>query len=624
MERRFNIRDLFLYGFLTLLLIMIILAMYMVDRQWEKMAQMQQLMVEQADDLRELRTLTHAIDQRVRGTVPADQTATTSGAELEIVPAAFLRAYKASRQKDYQSGDWLVEAFGTGLKTITPLVSSDIYAAQVQEYVQESLLTRNPETLEWEGLIAKSWQTSADGLTFTFTLRNNVKFSDGKPLDANDVVFSFKFIMNEKIAAPRERAYYEKLASVTATDTHEVVFKFKEPYFNSLSLAGGMKIMPRHFYEPYLKQPETFNQSKGLLMGSGPYRLLDPKGWTPDKGMVELERNPRYWGPVQPSFHRLIWKVIENDSARLTTYRNGEIDVYSARPREYQSLQDDKELMSRSQRFEYMSPMAGYSYIAWNQLRNGQATRFADARVRQAMTYLTDRSRLISEVMLGYAEPAISPFNPRSPQHDSKLLPHPFDLARAKQLLKEAGYEDRDKDGILEDAAGKRFEFELTYFQGNEDTQRIVLFIKDLYARAGILLKPKPSEWSVMIDMLDKKDFDAITLGWSSGVETDIYQMFHSSQMLTGGDNFISYKNEHLDRLIDQARSAVDEARRMALWQECERIMHEDQPYTFLMRNKSLVFVDQRIRNLQQTRLGLNLLMVPIEIYVPGPEQKYH
>src|SRR3990172_3665658 len=109
MERRFNIRDLFLYGFLTLLLIMIILAMYMVDRQWEKMAQMQQLMVEQADDLRELRTLTHAIDQPVRGTVPADQTATTSGAELEIVPAAFLRAYKASRQKDYQSGDWLVE-----------------------------------------------------------------------------------------------------------------------------------------------------------------------------------------------------------------------------------------------------------------------------------------------------------------------------------------------------------------------------------------------------------------------------------------------------------------------------------------------------------------------------------
>ncbi len=436
------------------------------------------------------------------------------------------------------------------------------------------------------------------------------------------MVFTFDFIQTPAIAAPRERAIYDKIESVSATGPYEVVFKFKEPYFNSLALAGGMAIMPRHFYQPYLKNPETFNQSKGLLLGSGPYRLLDPKGWTPDQGLVELQRNPRYWG-LQPSFDRLLWKVIQNDAARLTTFRNGEIDAYGARPREYQTLLDDKKLMERTQRFEYMSPTAGYSYIGWNQRRNGKPTRFADKRVRQAMTYLTDRQRIIDEIMLGYAEVAVSPFNPRSKQHDPELDPRRFNLERAKQLLKEAGFVDRDGNGVLEGPDGKPFEFELVFFQDNEDTRRMVLFLKDLYARAGISLIPKPTEWSVMLDLINKRDFDAITLGWTSGVETDIYQIFHSKQIGAGGDNFVGYKNERLDQLIEQARGTVDEEKRMPLWQEAERIMYEDQPYTFLMRRESLVFIDERISNLEITNLGLNMGMVPVEIFVPGELQKY-
>jgi len=238
--------------------------------------------------------------------------------------------------------------------------------------VLESLLLRDPESLEWQGLIARDWSVSDDGLNFTFRLRKGVKFSDGRELTAEDVAFTFAFIMNDAIAAPRSRAYFDKVESVTATGRYEVVFRFKEPYFDALALAGGMSILAKHFYAPYLKDPQTFNQSKGLLLGSGPYRLADPKGWTPDQGLVELERNPRYWGPVQPSFDRLLWKVIENDAARLTTFRNGELDVYGARPREYRSLLDDELLAQRTVHLEYMSPTAGYSYIGWNDnVRNG-------------------------------------------------------------------------------------------------------------------------------------------------------------------------------------------------------------------------------------------------------------
>jgi peptide/nickel transport system substrate-binding protein len=621
MDRQFTLKDLVLFATLGLLIVLLLVAMYMVDRQWLKLAAMEHSLQEQAQDMRALRGQLVELERRIRsGEVVAGARGETAAVQQGD---AFDRAYAASLQPDYAEGDWVVTAFGTGLQTITPLVSSDAYASQVQSHVLESLLTRDPQTLEWVGLLAKSWQVSDDGLTFTFQLRPEARFSDGEPLTAADVAFTFEFIMNPKIAAPRERAYYSKVESVTATGAHEVVFRFREPYFNALSLAGGLAVLPQHFYAQYLEKPEAFNQSKGLLLGSGPYRLGDARGWTPDQGMVELRRNPRYWGRVQPPFERVIWRVIENDSARLTTFRNGDIDAYSARPLEYRRLLDDAALTRRTQRFEYMSPVSGYSYIAWNQGGDGRPSRFADRRVRQAMTWLTDRQRIIDEVFLGYAEVAVSPFNPRSRQHDPALQPRPFDIEQAKALLREAGYEDRDGDGVIEDAEGRPFAFELTYFQDSEDTKRMVLLLRDIYARAGVLLKPKPAEWAVMIEAIQKRDFDAITLGWTSGIETDIYQIFHSSQIEGQADNYIGYRNSELDRLIDAARATVDEEARMPLWQAAERILYEDQPYTFLMRRQQLLFLDRRFRNLEVTRMGLNFQILPIEIYVPAPEQKY-
>jgi peptide/nickel transport system substrate-binding protein len=270
-----------------------------------------------------------------------------------------------------------------------------------------------------------------------------------------------------------------------------------------------------------------------------------------------------------------------------------------------------------------MPPIAGYSYIGWNQERAGKPTRFADQRIRQAMTYLTDVNRIIKGVFLNYAEPAVSPFSPASKQHDPTLQPYLYNLEKAKKLLQQAGYEDRNGDGVLEDQAGGIFEFKLTYLESNEDTKRMVLLLKDLYAKAGVRMVPFPQEWPVMLENLDKKDFDAITLGWTSGIETDIYQMFHSAQILDNGDNRISYLNPKLDKLIEEARRTVDENKRMPLWREAESILYEDQPYTFLMRRKNLLFVDTRVHNLQMTKLGLNMGSLPLETYVPLNLQKY-
>lgn len=614
MQKQLTARDWILYFLLSLLIFLVILAMYQIDRQWLKLTEMETAMSEQSKDMRELR---NAVQSGALSAKSAENP-TVFG-----VSPAFKRAQAATLLPDYAPGDWSVDAFFTNIKTLTPLISSDAYASNVQGYVLESLLTRDPDTLEWQGLIAKSWKVSDDGLIISFQLRDDVTFSDGQPLTADDVVFTFDFTMTEAIQAPRDRAYLDKIQSVKANGKHEVVFTFKEPYFEALSLAGGLPVLAKHFYEPYLKEPQKFNESKGFLLGSGPYKLADPKAWTPDKGNVELVRNDRYWGDVQPSYNRILWKIIQNDSARLTTYRNGDIDSYSARPVEYQELKKDPQIIAKSRNFEYMPPVVGYSYIGWNQQSAGKPSRFADKRVRQAMTYLTDVNRVIKEVFLDYAEPAISPFGNSSKQHDSALQAYRFDLEKAKTLLKAAGYVDRNGDGVLEDQSGQPFEFKLTYFQSNEDTKRMVLLLKDIYARAGIRMIPSPQEWPVMLENVHKKDFEAIALGWTSGIETDLYQIFHSSQMMSNGDNYVSYKNSELDKLIEAARRNVDEAKRMPLWQQAERILYEDQPYTFLMRRKNLLFVDKRVANVQMTKLGLNLGSLPLENYVPLAQQKY-
>ncbi len=617
-EKKLTFRDIIVLLSISAVGLLVLLSMYMVDRQWRMMAQMRASMAEQADDIRGLRL---ALGQlQARGVGIARNLPTADGPAIDGV---FARADEVAGKPDYAEGDWLVSAFPVGLKTISPLVSSDVYASNVQDYVLESLLVRSPQTLEWEGMLADEWQVSEDGLTIEFRLRDNLTFSDGEPLTADDVAFTFEFTMDDRIAAPRHRASLEKISQVSVIDDQRVRFEFREAYFEALGLAGQMKILPRHFYERYLDDAEAFNQSRGLLLGSGPYRLTDPESWRPDEGRVELVRNQRYWGSVQPPYNRIVWSVIENDSARLAAFRNGSVDSYSSKPREYKKLLADAQISQKTEHHEYMSPTAGYSYIGWNSERDGLPTRFADGRVRLAMTLLTDRQRIVDELMLGYAEIAVSPFNPRSPQHNPQLQPRTPDLDKAKDLLTQAGYADRDGDGVLENEAGEPFEFELVYFQDSDDTRRIVLFLKDLYARAGVLLVPKPTEWSVMIDLLNNRNFDAITLGWSSGVETDIFQMFHGSQTEGGGDNFVNFRNAELDRLIDEARSTVDEAARMQLWWQAEAILHAEQPYTFLMRRKTLQFIDKRIQNVAETKLGLNLVHVPVVTYVPSALQKY-
>jgi peptide/nickel transport system substrate-binding protein len=609
MDSRFGIKDFFLFLLLVSLIVLVALAIKQYDRQWDEIQKIQAKVTDQSGEIRQIKALV-ANGVTVRGAT------SNPSANVPLADDPFARVRAAQAKPDYMTGDWFVQAANGGVAKITPMISSDSTAADIQSLVLESLATRDPETLEWIPYIARSWQITPDGKQITFQMREDVKFSDGHPLTADDVVFTYEFTMNPAIAAPRDRAYVGRIKKVEKKGPYEVVFYYDEPYFQSFELAAGLQILPKHFYSKF--KPEAFNQSVGLLLGSGQYRMEDPESWRPGNA-IQLVRNDRFWG-VQPALKRIVWKEITNDNARQIAFRNGEVDMLVAFPEQYKDMIADKALMARSKNFAYDWPRGGYRFVAWNEQLNGKPTRFADKRVRQALTLLTDRKRMIQEVILGYGMLATGPFSPLSKQYDKSVEPMPFDVARAKKLLEEAGFIDRNKDGVIEGPDGAPFEFKLTYPSGSANYEKMAIFLKDSYARAGIVLKPDALEWAVFTDRLNNKNFEAISLGWTAGIESDVFQMFHSSQTVEGGDNFMSYKNPELDKVIDEARRTVDEAKRMELWHKVHRIIAEDQPYTFLFFRKELRFLDGRIENVQLTRLGMNGFD---EWYVPAAKQKY-
>ncbi len=677
MENRFTFKDLILFLLLSALIVIVLLAMKQYDRQWQIMqsisADLRATSEQMAELSGQMRRLV-ADGLRVGGGAAnngAANSAATSGQSTASASQPvqgeqldpFIRLRQAKQNKDFARGDWLIQVYPVNMGKLTPLVSTDAYSADMQGYVLEGLIQRDPATLEYQPLLAESWRielpdTSAEpstprthpsspttkrltlttapstspstapstvasepaqpsagpGAKIIFNLRPGATFSDGEPVLPQDVVYTFDLIMNEAIETPRARAYYQKIAWVKQTGPRQVTFQFKEPYFESLGLAGEMSILPQHFYQRF--SPARINESTGLLMGSGPYRLEDPESWKPGQ-LLQLVRNERYWGEA-PAFDRLVWREINLDQARLTTFLNGQSDVFGAQPPQYQELLKNKSLMERTQHFEYMNPSSGYNYIAWNQRTGGKPTRFADKRVRQAMTLLTDRQRIVDEILLGYAVVSTGPFNPFGKQADKQIQPWPYDPAKGMALLKEVGYTLRE--GVLYGPDGQPFRFKLTYPAGSPLMDRMMSMVRDGYAKAGIMMDLDTLDWAVFDDRLKNRTFDAISLGWSGSIESDIYQEFDSSQMAGTGDNFMSYSNPRLDALMRQARSEVIEAERLPLWNQCHRILHEDQPYTFLTVRKKLIFIDGRIKNVQKLARGLN---PEIEWYVPRAQQRH-
>ncbi len=493
------------------------------------------------------------------------------------------------------SPDTLRISIGAEPDTLNPLTSSDAYSGRVLDYVNDTMIERNRDTLEYEPKLADRWEVSADHLTYIFHLKKEVRWHDGQPFTADDVVYSFQKIQDPTVEAPFLRVYYADIDRVEKIDQWTVKFVYKRPYFLGLSVCGTLPLLPKHLFN----DGTDFNSHPlgRKPVGVGPYRFVE---WKTNKKIV-LERFDDYWGS-KPAIRRIEFKIITDDAIAFQVLKKGELDFAVIRPIQWIKQTDSEKFNSLFSKHKYLLP--GFNYIGWNHT----SPIFSDKKVRQAMTYLVNREKLLEKINFGLGRVVEAPFFVEGAQYNHHLPSRSYNPDEARRLLSTAGWTDSDGDGIL-DKEGKKFEFVFLYPSGSKFSERMAPILKEDLKKVGIEMAIERMEWAAFLSRIEKKEFDATSLGWSTGFEDDPYQVWHSSQAdETRGSNFISFKNAEADQLIEEARTEFDEKRRNSLYHRFQEILYDEQPYTFLFANYSLVVTSRRFQNVVVHKTGMNTL----------------
>jgi peptide/nickel transport system substrate-binding protein len=508
-------------------------------------------------------------------------------------------------------GDWLIWGYRVEPKTLNQINNdSDIYSRWITTpYIWEPLLQYDYDTMKLKPYLAESFSISQDGLEVDFKLRDDIYFSDGQPVTTDDVIFTYETIMNPKIDAASIAQSFADVENVVRINDKQIKFIMKRPFFKTLDNLSFVDtgIYPKHIYQ--FTDPAEFNKRNSNPIGSGPYVF---EKWDVGSEIV-LRRNEHYWGE-KPNFDKVVYRFIINTVACLQALQSGQIDIMIPEPDQFADLDSDIDFKSRFYYLQYYEPRIPFFYIGWNI----DTPYFSDRRIRLAMTCIINRENIISQLLKGSGRIVSSPFYTESGQNNPEIKPWPYDPERAKQLLDEAGWTDHDGDGIR-DKDGKPFRFKFMYSSSNVLYIRLAKLLKDEAARIGIDVVADPYEWSVLISKITARQFEAMVMGWGGDVIDDPYQIFHSSQIGNGAANYVGFNNPETDKLIEQARMTIDEAKRNKLFQKIHSILHEEQPYTFLFERPEMRLLDRRFKNVNMHAMGLNWL----EWYVPKSLQKY-
>ncbi|MEE2896014.1 MAG: ABC transporter substrate-binding protein [Planctomycetota bacterium] len=651
MQNRFGFKDFVLLVVILVIGLLVVLQMLQADRVWSRIGDIQSKMseIEQQiamggnDDLRrelsELKTLiaTRPININLGGVSAGDVSFDSGGGAADMPPVdgerdeSWARAGVpidwqdrvrfSSQPKEvpgFRRGGEFIEIFGAQPSRITPYLAGDVYARRVTDRVIESMANYDPETLELRGVLAEAWQFDPDGRWLRVRIDPRARFSDGMPVTSEDVRWTFMdFIKNPLIEAERARATLDMIEDVKIIDEHSVEFVFNKSLFTNLAYTLGGYVLPKHFYSQF--EPSQINQSTGLTMGSGHFRLerLDPDDqWTPGEDIV-IVRNEQYWGDDPAPLASLRFKVISNSLASLVAFRNGEGDMLTPSSPQYAELRDDEAFLEDNVIHNWLNMRSGYSFIGWQcgprGGEGGKLTPFHDPRVRRGMTQILDRELMIKDIWEGVGVVATGPNGPTSPASSPNVAAWPFDQDAADRLFAEAGWVDADGDGVREYqkddgifAKGSPFEFEFTITASGETAERVVSYLKTQCLKNGIVCTPKLVDWSYYTDMLKQRNFDAMIMGWSaSAPESDPQQIWHSSSILDQADNFIQWANADADAFIEGGRGTLDIEARMQMWHGLHETIHEDQPYTFLRVVPWIRFVKNDIGNVVEYKTGL-------------------
>lgn len=470
--------------------------------------------------------------------------------------------------------------------TLHPILSTDRYATNVQTFVCDALLTRNLSTWEWKPALAEKWEISKDNKQFTFKLRKNIFFHDGKPITAEDVKFSFETVNDPAYEgqAAHLQNYFEGIQKVEVVDEQTVKFYTKDTYFKNFETAATHFILPKHIYSD-VKKAQKLSKS---LTCSGPY-LVDKF----ERGQkILLKRFDKWYGFSDDAykgfynFKAIDMRFYKDEIVQIERIKKGDIDFLEFfRPEAFIKKLVGPEIGKKVFKFqvENKTPKS-YDFIGWNLEKD----LFKNRDVRLALAHLMNREEMNKKFRNGLSELAIGPIHVRSEFAPTNVKPILFDPKKAQELLAKSGWIDSDKDGVLDKIFdGKKVDFKFTLLYPNKEKEKYWTMYKEDLKKSGIEMEMRYLEWNSYMKTVDEGNFEAFTMGWSGGgIEPDPKQIWHSAHAVRGGSNMIHYKNPEVDKLIDEARISPDRATRIKLLKQVYEKIAADAPYVFMFNEK--------------------------------------
>ena len=516
-------------------------------------------------------------------------------------------------------GGKLVRAFAADVGNLNMLLTNDAYVSQIWSQTADSLAERDYRDSgdgEYKPMLAESWSFSPDRKKIHVKLRKGILWHDFKDpvtgkawknreVTAHDFKFCVDVIKNPEVDCAALRGYYQDIDRIDVISDTEFDVVWRKPYFMMEDITLSLQPLPRHLYHAY-EGPfdgRKFNDDHArnrMAVGCGPYRL---DRWEKGK-RIQLKRFENYYGRnlgIMPPLKMLAFDIIQHPNTRLQSLLSKDLGMDSLTPDQWINRTSSPEFGENGFLRKYSFPGFSYNYIGLN-MKN---PLFQDKRVRQALSHLINREKLRKDIFFDLAKPVSGPFPKESSAYDHSVKPYSFDPEKARKLLNEAGWKDADGDGVLE-KDGRKLTFTAIYPNTAVTYQKMLPVIREDMKKAGVRMNLLGIEWSVLVQRLEKKQFEACVLGWTGTLKPDPHQLWHSSHAgQQGSSNHIGFVNRRADELIEKIRICFDAKERNRLYHEFHRLIHEEAPYLFLFSPDNLMVINKDYQGVRKFPGGI-------------------
>lgn len=445
--------------------------------------------------------------------------------------------------------------------------------------------------------VVKTWQASADHMMDKVVLRDDLTWSDGKPITAHDVVFSFETIMNPKVPVPAVRSGTDKIRAIVAYDDYTLV------YFHKEALASNVwnlnfPLIPKHIYEKSVQEDPTLvktpyhQQQDEKPVSGGPYIISRRVRGSE----IVVERRESYYMHKgkqvrdKPYFKTVRFSVVQDPNVALLALKKGDLDEMQIMPEQWMTQTTDEDFYKSNTKVREIEWL--YFYFGWNQ----KTPYFDDVRVRRAMSYTMDYKEMLDKLAYGLYEPSQGIFHKSAWMFPKNAAPpYQQDLDKAEDLLDEAGWTDSDGDGIRDkEINGKTVKFEFTMLCASIPLRvSICGLMKENLEKIGVLCNVRPIERTVMQQKLLDHEYEAQFGGWGTGADPSTLDNIFETD---AGRNFGFYSNPEVDKLLEQGEKEFDRAKQAEIYGRIHEIIYEDQPYTFLYFQSAFYAFNKQLR----------------------------